>query len=67
MGIDFYFCRKSIIMELIPHREYIEKMASLINRGMMLILVGQRLVGKSKMYGLGADGIAFIERMIKPM
>lgn len=54
-------------MELIPHREYIEKMASLINRGMMLILVGQRLVGKSKMYGLGADGIAFIERMIKPM
>ena len=35
-------------MELIPRPQYIEKIAGLINRGMMLILVGQRRVGKSK-------------------
>ena len=29
-------------MELIPRPQYIEKIAGLINRGMMLILVGQR-------------------------
>lgn len=34
-------------MELIPRPQYTEKIASLINRGMMLILVGQRRVGKS--------------------
>ena len=36
-------------MELIARPQYIEKLAGLINRGMMLILVGQRRVGKSKL------------------
>lgn len=39
-------------MELIPRPQYTEKIASLINRGMMLILVGQRRVGKSKVLEL---------------
>lgn len=39
-------------MELIPRPQYIEKIAGLINRGMMLILVGQRRVGKSKVLEL---------------
>lgn len=39
-------------MELIPRPHYIEKIAGLINRGMMLILVGQRRVGKSKVLEL---------------
>ena len=39
-------------MELIDRPEYIEKITSLINRGMMLILVGQRRVGKSKILEL---------------
>lgn len=42
-------------MELIPRPQYIEKIAGLINRGMMLILVGQRRVGKSKILELFRD------------
>ncbi|MDE5844246.1 MAG: ATP-binding protein [Muribaculaceae bacterium] len=42
-------------MELIPRPQYIEKIASLINRGMMLILTGQRRVGKSKVLELFKD------------
>lgn len=42
-------------MELIPRPQYIEKIAGLINRGMMLILVGQRRVGKSKVLELFKD------------
>lgn len=42
-------------MELIPRPQYIEKIAGLINRGMMLILVGQRRVGKSKVLELFND------------
>lgn len=39
-------------MNLIPRPQYTEKIARLINRGMMLILVGQRRVGKSKVIEL---------------
>lgn len=39
-------------MKLIPRPQYTEKIARLINRGMMLILVGQRRVGKSKVLEL---------------
>lgn len=39
-------------MTLIPRPQYTEKIAGLINRGMMLILVGQRRVGKSKVLEL---------------
>ena len=42
-------------MSLIPRPQYTEKIASLINRGMMLILVGQRRVGKSKVLELFQD------------
>lgn len=42
-------------MELIARPLYIEKLAGLINRGMMLILVGQRRVGKSKVLELFRD------------
>lgn len=42
-------------MELIPRPQYIDKIAGLINRGMMLILVGQRRVGKSKVLELFHD------------
>lgn len=42
-------------MELFPRPQYIEKIANLINRGMMLILVGQRRVGKSKILELFKD------------
>ena len=42
-------------MELIPRPQYVEKIAGLINRGMMLILVGQRRVGKSKVLELFRD------------
>lgn len=42
-------------MELIARPQYIEKLAGLINRGMMLILVGQRRVGKSKVLELFRD------------
>lgn len=42
-------------MELIPRPLYIDKIAGLINRGMMLILVGQRRVGKSKILELFRD------------
>lgn len=39
-------------MQLIPRPQYIDKIAGLINRGMILILVGQRRVGKSKILEL---------------
>lgn len=39
-------------MDLIQRPQYTEKIAELINRGMMLILVGQRRVGKSKVLEL---------------
>jgi len=42
-------------MELIPRPQYTDKIAGLINRGMMLILVGQRRVGKSKVLELFKD------------
>ena len=42
-------------MELILRPQYTEKIAGLINRGMMLILVGQRRVGKSKILELFRD------------
>lgn len=42
-------------MELIPRPQYTEKITDLINRGMMLILVGQRRVGKSKVLELFKD------------
>lgn len=42
-------------MEIIPRPQYIEKIAGLINRGMMLILVGQRRVGKSKVLEMFND------------
>lgn len=42
-------------MELFPRPQYTEKIAGLINRGMMLILVGQRRVGKSKVLELFRD------------
>lgn len=42
-------------MSLIPRPQYTEKLASLINRGMILILVGQRRVGKSKVLELFQD------------
>lgn len=42
-------------MELIPRPRYTGKLAGLINRGMMLILVGQRRVGKSKLLELFKD------------
>lgn len=45
-------------MELIPRTQYIEKIVGLINRGMMLILVGQRRVGKSKVLELFKDWLA---------
>lgn len=49
------FAENSQTMELIPRPQYIDKIASLINRGMMLILVGQRRVGKSKVLELFHD------------
>lgn len=42
-------------MQLIPRPQYTEKIAGLINRGMMIILVGQRRVGKSKVLELFND------------
>lgn len=45
-------------MELIPRPQYIEKIAGLINRGMMLILTGQRRIGKSKVLELFKDWLA---------
>lgn len=39
-------------MELIPRPQYLEKIIGLVNRGMMLILVGQRRIGKSKVLEL---------------
>lgn len=45
-------------MKLIPRPQYIDKIAGLINRGMMLILVGQRRVGKSKLLELFAEWLA---------
>ena len=42
-------------MTLIPRPQYTEKIAGLINRGMILILVGQRRVGKSKVLELFND------------
>lgn len=39
-------------MQLIPRPQYIDKIAGLINRGMILILVSQRRVGKSKILEL---------------
>lgn len=42
-------------MKLIPRPQYIEKIIGLINRGMMLILVGQRRIGKSKVLELFHD------------
>lgn len=42
-------------MNLFPRPQYTEKLAGLINRGMMLILVGQRRVGKSKVLELFRD------------
>lgn len=42
-------------MELFPRPQYTEKIAGLINRGMILILVGQRRVGKSKVLELFRD------------
>lgn len=45
-------------MELFPRPQYIEKIAGLINRGMMLILVGQRRVGKSKVLELFKDWLS---------
>lgn len=42
-------------MELFLRPQYTEKIAGLINRGMMLILVGQRRVGKSKVLELFKD------------
>lgn len=42
-------------MELIQRPQYIDKIAGLINRGMILILVGQRRVGKSKVLELFRD------------
>ena len=49
------FVEKFTDMELFPRPQYIEKIAGLINRGMMLILVGQRRVGKSKVLELFMD------------
>lgn len=46
-------------MELIPRPQYIEKIAALINHGMMLILVGQRRVGKSKVLELFKDWLSY--------
>lgn len=54
-NIISYICRKFKVMELIPRPHYIEKIAGLINRGMMLILIGQRRVGKSKVLELFHD------------
>lgn len=45
-------------MELFPRPQYIEKIAGLINRDMMLILVGQRRVGKSKVLELFKDWLS---------
>lgn len=45
-------------MELFPRPQYIEKIAGLINRGMMLILIGQRRVGKSKVLELFKDWLS---------
>ncbi len=45
-------------MELIPRPQYTEKIAGLMNRGMMLILVGQRRVGKSKILELFKDWLS---------
>ena len=45
-------------MKLFPRPQYIEKIAGLINRGMMLILVGQRRVGKSKVLELFKDWLS---------
>ena len=42
-------------MKLIPRPHYIDKIIGLINRGMMLILTGQRRVGKSKVLELFRD------------
>lgn len=42
-------------MQLIPRPQYTKKIAGLINRGMILILVGQRRVGKSKVLELFRD------------
>lgn len=53
-NIVCYLCKK-ISMELIPRPQYIEKIAGLINRGMMLILTGQRRIGKSKVLELFRD------------
>lgn len=45
-------------MKLFSRPQYIEKIAGLINRGMMLILVGQRRVGKSKVLELFKDWLS---------
>lgn len=54
-GYSLIFLQKNMSMELFPRPQYIEKIAGLINRGMMLILVGQRRVGKSKVLELFKD------------
>ena len=54
-GYSLIFLQKNMSMELYPRPQYIEKIAGLINRGMMLILVGQRRVGKSKVLELFKD------------
>jgi len=51
-NIVCYLCKNFVSMELFPRPQYTEKVADLINRGMMLILVGQRRVGKSKVLEL---------------
>lgn len=54
-GYSLIFLQKNMSMELFPRPQYTEKIAGLINRGMMLILVGQRRVGKSKVLELFKD------------
>ena len=46
--INACFCVKNISrMEIIRRQQYIDHTLSIINKGMMLVLVGQRRVGKS--------------------
>lgn len=54
-GIVCYICKKIAMMDLISRPSYTEKIAEFINRGMIIILVGQRRVGKSKILELFRD------------
>ena len=45
--INAYLCNKNKVMEIIRRQMYLDHIISVMNKGMMHVLVGQRRVGKS--------------------